>query len=71
MAVSLEQYGLDRLPPEDRLVLLGLLWDSLDVPPPIPEWHIRELERRLADAEANPQPGIPWEEFKVEFLGPR
>jgi hypothetical protein len=41
--MTLEQFGLDRLAPEERLELLELLWDSLDdgtfVPP---EWHIRE-----------------------------
>ena len=67
--MTLEQFGLDRLSPSDRLELLGLLWDSLseDGFSP-PEWHIRELERRLAAAEANPSPGIPWEEFKSRWL---
>ena len=70
MAVTLEQFGLDRLPPEERLELLELLWDSMGegtFSPP--EWHIRELERRRAAAEANPSAGIPWEEFKARWLG--
>lgn len=49
MAVTLEQFGLDRLPPEERLELLELLWDSMGegtFSPP--EWHIRELEKRRA-----------------------
>jgi len=29
VAVTLEQFGLDRLAPEERLELLELLWDSL------------------------------------------
>ena len=70
MAVTLEQFGLDHLPPEDRLELLALLWDSLgDGTYSPPEWHIRELERRRAAAEANPSAGIPWEEFKTRWLG--
>ncbi|MCE9563504.1 MAG: addiction module protein [Planctomycetes bacterium] len=68
--MSLEQFGLDRLTPEERLELLGLLWDSLGegtfTPP---DWHIRELERRRADAEANPSTGIPLEEYEARWLG--
>jgi putative addiction module component (TIGR02574 family) len=69
MAVTLEQFGLDSLPPEDRLELLGLLWDSLGegaFSPP--DWHIHELERRLVAAEADPSAGVPWEEFKARWL---
>lgn len=70
MAVSLEQFGLERLPPEERLELLELLWDSLGegtFSPP--EWHIRELEKRRAAAEADPNAGAPWAEFKARWLG--
>ncbi len=70
MAVTLEQFGLDRLSPDERLELLGLLWDSLgDGSFTPPEWHIRELERRRAAAEANPLAGIPLDEFKTRWLG--
>jgi putative addiction module component (TIGR02574 family) len=39
------------------------------VPDPLPEWHVRELERRGAAAEADPGAGIPWEEFKAGWPG--
>jgi putative addiction module component (TIGR02574 family) len=70
VAVTLEQFGLDGLPSEARLELLELLWDSLSegIFSP-PEWHIRELERRRAAAEANPSAGVPWEDFKAHWLG--
>lgn len=70
MAVTLEQFGLDQLPADDRLELVGLLWDSLgDGQFTPPEWHVRELESRIAEADANPDAAIPWGEFKVKWLG--
>lgn len=62
MGLTLEQFGIDRLTPAERLELIGLIWDSLEeADVPIPEWHIKELERRRAAAEANPSAGTPWE----------
>lgn len=69
MSVTLEQFGLDCLTPEERLRLLELLWDSLsegNFSPP--EWHIRELEKRRTVAEADPNAGVPWAEFKARWL---
>ena len=52
---------------EQRLELIGELWDSipesLDALP-VPDWHREELDRRLAAADANPDAAIPWEEVK-------
>lgn len=63
MGLSLEQFGIDRLDLEQRLELLGLLWDSIPDTTPFdpPEWHVRELERRVAAADANPGAAEPWE----------
>jgi putative addiction module component (TIGR02574 family) len=43
--------------------LIGLIWDSLpdDAPYAPPDWHIQELERRIAAADANPEAAEPWE----------
>jgi putative addiction module component (TIGR02574 family) len=50
---------------DQRLDLIGLLWDSIpDEELPVPEWHRQELERRLAAADADPSAAIPWEEVK-------
>jgi putative addiction module component (TIGR02574 family) len=56
MDLTLEQFGIDRLSPRQRFELIGLIWDSLpaDVPFTPPEWHLRELERRIAAADADP-----------------
>lgn len=70
MPVTLERFGLDRLPPEDRWELLGLIWDSLaEAPPPVPEWHVPILKARLVDADANPDDVVPWNEAKARLLG--
>ncbi len=34
---------------------------------PLPDWHIREVERRRAAAEADPGAGIPWEIVKARL----
>lgn len=64
--MTLQQFGIDRLSVPERLELIGLIWDSIpdeEAGPP-PEWHLRELERRRAAAEADPGAGIPWEVAK-------
>jgi len=51
-----------RLPPEERIELLGEAWDAVASDPeevPVPERHLRELERRLEDDETA---YIPWGE---------
>ena len=51
--------GIDQLPADDRLELVGLIWDSLNGEqlPPIPAWHKQEVERRIAKADAQPGAG--------------
>jgi putative addiction module component (TIGR02574 family) len=64
MGLTLEQFGIDRLNPQQRLELIDLIWDSLpdEVPVSPPDRHLRELERRIAAADANPGAAEPWEE---------
>lgn len=65
MPLTLEQFGLDRLTFDERRELIGLIEASLVAEPPAawetPEF-LAELERRLADARANPGQGAPFEE---------
>jgi putative addiction module component (TIGR02574 family) len=63
MSLTLEQFGIDRLSPQQRFELIGLIWDSLpdDAPFAPPDWHLRELERRVAAADADPGASEPWE----------
>jgi putative addiction module component (TIGR02574 family) len=65
--------ALRRLPVADRLQLVGDLWDSIaqDAPdeafPMTPELAA-ELDRRLAEADADPAGGIPWDQVRAEIL---
>ena len=69
MPVSIESLGIDRLSVGERLELIEQIWDSLPgpvAPDEVPAWHLPELARRRALAEAQPGLGKPWR----EVLGP-
>jgi len=60
-----------RLSVEEQIELVEAIWDNLakanQVPPPS-EDQVAELERRLADHEANPDDVVPWSEVKAAAL---
>jgi putative addiction module component (TIGR02574 family) len=65
MPPTLEDLGIDRMTPLERLDLIERIWDSLPpglTPPEVPPWHLPVLAERLAEAEANPGAGLPWRE---------
>lgn len=63
MSITLEQFGIDQLSSQQRLELIQLIWDSLpnDAEYVPPDWHLRELAKRIAHADANPNAAEPWE----------
>jgi putative addiction module component (TIGR02574 family) len=68
MSTLLASLGLDQLPRADRLALVQELWDSITAegpPPPLTEAQRQELERRVAEDNANPGDVIPWEQVKA------
>ncbi len=73
MTVSLRSLGIDRLGFEDRLTLVQELWDSIAdhaaaMPITVPQQA--ELDRRIAEHEANPDDVVSWEEIR-ESIGKR
>ncbi len=70
MATTLESLGIDRLSVRERLELIEQIWDSLPEQvnaDEIPEWHLAELAKRRAAAEASPGAGKPWREALARF----
>jgi putative addiction module component (TIGR02574 family) len=71
MAPTLQALGIDQLSIEDRIALAQAIWDSIAAephPPLLTEAQRLELERRLADHQANPADVVPWEQVKAEEL---
>jgi len=53
------------LPVAERVRLVEAIWDSISAIPealPLTEWQRQELDRRLAEFEANPDEGATLEE---------
>lgn len=54
---------------DERLQLVQDLWDSIAAEAantPLTSAQQEELARRLADDDAHPEDGIPWETIKAE-----
>ena len=71
MAPTLQALGIDRMSVEDRIALAVAIWDSVAAephPPLLTEAQRLELQRRVADHEANPDDVVPWEQVKAEAL---
>lgn len=71
MSPTIQDLGIDQMSAEDRLRLIGDIWDSLSNTGQagIPESHRQELDRRLAAADADPSAGSPWEEVRTRLRG--
>ena len=70
MSVSLRSLGIDRLSVEERLALVEDLWDSIaeeSAATSLTDAQRAELDRRLADHEANPNDVVPWEDVKASI----
>ena len=67
MSQTMQDLGIDCLGPDVRLRLLGEIWDSLSDEHDISEEHREELDRRLADADANPLDRQPWADMLREL----
>jgi putative addiction module component (TIGR02574 family) len=74
MAVTMKDFGIDGLSPEDRLALVQEIWDSLAAEAaqiPLSEAQKAILDRRLADLDSNPNNVLTWDEIKARVRGQR
>jgi putative addiction module component (TIGR02574 family) len=57
---------VDELTTDERIELIGRLWDSLDAQAaaPMSESLRQELARREADGDRDPDAGEPWESLR-------
>ena len=63
---------LDKMTVAQKLRVMEEIWADLrknEDHIPVPEWHKEELERRLAEADAAPESGIPWEQARSASYG--
>jgi putative addiction module component (TIGR02574 family) len=59
---------ITRLSPEERLTLIGELWDSLDpADVPVTPTQRAELRRRLDSFEQDRSDGITWEQLRAQL----
>ena len=63
------KFDISHLSPAERIELLEALWDSLepDEAAPVSPELAEELERRSADAEADPTAGRSWEDVHADL----
>ena len=65
---------LKSLSPEEKLILVGELWDELAARPgafPPREDHIKLLQERLEHYREHPADVVAWEDVKARILGIR
>ena len=60
---------VEKLSAEERIELMGRLWDSLDpaASAPITPALAAELDRREAEADVDPEAGTPWADVQADL----
>lgn len=69
-ALPLPPPGFDDLSVEEKLDYVQSLWDRIVTHPedlPVPDWHQRILQERLAAHRADPAAARPWDEVRDEI----
>ena len=71
--MNLVELGLDRLSQDEKLEIVGQLWNSILSSAPsgasLTAAQREELQRRIADAKTNPEDYVTWEDALSATLG--
>jgi len=71
MSTIVSTLRIDQMSVEDRIALIGEIWDTIAAAPekiPLTEVQKAELDRRLAAYQADPTRVTPWEVVKADAL---
>ena len=71
MLPDLQSLGIDKLSVDEKIVLVGAIWDSIAAEPHpsfLTGEQRRELQQRLADAKQNPDDFVAWEDVRDAAL---
>ncbi|MFO0880422.1 MAG: addiction module protein [Gemmataceae bacterium] len=71
MPPTIHSLGIDQMSREQRIALVQAIWDTIaaESPPPLlTEAQRLELQRRVAEDEANPTDVVSWEQVKAQTL---
>ena len=70
MNATVKSLGIDQLGLENRLALVGEIWDTIAEASEIPLTPAQraELGHRIAEDDANPNETIAWEEIRAASL---
>jgi len=70
MPPTLKSLGIDQLSVAQRILLVEEIWDSIaeqETDIPLTDAQRQDLERRIANYEANPKEGSSWQEVKARL----
>ena len=70
MVPSMKSLGIDQFSVAERILLVEEIWDSIaddGQEVELTDVQRQDLERRIANYEANPKSGTSWEEVKARL----
>jgi len=71
MNVTAKSLGIDKLNVADQIELIGDIWDGISreiESRPLSDELKAELDRRIEEADANPDSGVLWDDARREAL---
>ena len=71
MLPTVQSLGIHLLPRDARIALVQEIWATIAAEPHSPmlsDAQREELEQRLAEDDARPELGVPWEQAKAQIL---